>query len=87
MRIHRKGMNGTSEFIIPGFVGIMVFVIVPLVDVFISSFQKSGTENFAGLQNYALVMENDAFRLATCECTFADRYLAGSGYRGSWDEK
>ena len=64
MRIHRKGMNGTSEFIIPGFVGIMVFVIVPLVDVFISSFQKSGTENFAGLQNYALVMENDAFRLA-----------------------
>ena len=35
MRIHRKGMNGTSEFIIPGFVGIMVFVIVPLVDVFI----------------------------------------------------
>lgn len=57
MRIHRKGMNGTSEFIIPGFVGIMVFVIVPLVDVFISSFQKSGTENFAGLQNYALVME------------------------------
>lgn len=44
MKIDRKGMNGTSEFIIPGFVGIMIFVIIPLVDVFISSFQKSGTE-------------------------------------------
>ena len=64
MKIDRKGMNGTSEFIIPGFVGIMIFVIIPLVDVFISSFQKSGTGSFAGLQNYALVMENDAFRLA-----------------------
>ena len=64
MKIDRKEMNGTSEFIIPGFVGIMIFVIIPLVDVFISSFQKSGTGSFAGLQNYALVMENDAFRLA-----------------------
>lgn len=50
MKIDRKGMNGTSEFIIPGFVGIMIFVIIPLVDVFISSFQKSGTGSFAGLQ-------------------------------------
>ena len=41
MRIHRKGMNGTSEFIIPGFVGIMVFVIVPLVDVFRNREQKT----------------------------------------------
>ena len=38
MKIDRKGMNGTSEFIIPGFVGIMIFVIIPLVDGFLSSF-------------------------------------------------
>ena len=56
MKIDRKEMNGTSEFIIPGFVGIMIFVIIPLVDVFISSFQKSGTGSFAALRNYALFM-------------------------------
>ena len=65
-RSHRnlKRVNRTSEFIIPGFVGVMIFVVVPLVDVFISSFRGAGQCSFAGLQNYRVVLGNSAFRLA-----------------------
>lgn len=49
---------------IPGFLGVMIFVVIPLMDVFISSFQSVGHGGFSGLQNYKAVWENTAFRLA-----------------------
>ena len=56
--------KGTVGFVIPGFWGVMIFVVIPLMDVFISSFQSVGHGGFSGLQNYKAVWENTAFRLA-----------------------
>lgn len=63
------GMNKTSKkdtrsFVIPGFIGILIFVILPLVDVVGRSFRLGGMGRFAGIANYKMVLFNDAFRLA-----------------------
>ena len=44
--------------------GVLIFVVIPLMDVFISSFRHAGQGGFAGLQNYRAVWSNTAFRLA-----------------------
>lgn len=51
-------------FIVPGFAGVMIFVVLPLADVFVSSFRRGGQESFVGLTNYSVVLDNQAFRLA-----------------------
>lgn len=51
-------------FIVPGFAGVMIFVVLPLADVFVSSFRRGGQGSFVGLTNYSVVLDNQAFRLA-----------------------
>lgn len=51
-------------FIVPGFIGVMIFIVLPLADVFISSFRRGGQGSFGGLTNYSVVLDNQAFRLA-----------------------
>ncbi len=51
-------------FIVPGFIGVMIFIVLPLADVFISSFRRGGQGSFVGLTNYSVVLDNQAFRLA-----------------------
>lgn len=51
-------------FIVPGFAGVMIFVVLPLADVFVSSFRRGGQGSFVGLTNYSGVLDNQAFRLA-----------------------
>lgn len=51
-------------FIVPGFAGVMIFVVLPLADVFVSSFRRGGQGSFVGLTNYSVVLDNLAFRLA-----------------------
>ena len=50
--------------IVPGFIGVMIFIVLPLADVFISSFRRGGQGSFGGLTNYSVVLDNQAFRLA-----------------------
>lgn len=50
--------------IVPGFIGVMIFIVLPLADVFISSFRRGGQGSFWGLTNYSVVLDNQAFRLA-----------------------
>lgn len=50
--------------IVPGFAGVMIFVVLPLADVFVSSFRRGGQGSFVGLTNYSVVLDNQAFRLA-----------------------
>ena len=50
-------------FIVPGFAGVMIFVVLPLADVFVSSFRRGGQGSFVGLTNYSVVLDNQAFRL------------------------
>ena len=51
-------------FIVPGFAGVMIFVVLPLADVFVSSFRRGGQGSFVGLTNYSVVLDTQAFRLA-----------------------
>lgn len=51
-------------FIVPGFAGVMIFVVLLLADVFVSSFRRGGQGSFVGLTNYSVVLDNQAFRLA-----------------------
>lgn len=51
-------------FIVPGFIGVMIFIVLPLADVFISSFRRGGQGSFGGLTNYSVVLDNQAFGLA-----------------------
>ena len=49
---------------LPGFLGIVVFVLLPFGDVVRRSFTTAVTGQFNGIQNYRTVFENQAFLLA-----------------------
>lgn len=50
-------------FLIPSFLGVSVFLLIPYLDVFRRSFLSAGGD-FKGIANYIEVFENEAFRLA-----------------------
>lgn len=51
-------------FLLPGFTGVMVFYLLPFLEVVRRSFLKSGNSAFVGADNYQAVFMNNAFRLA-----------------------
>ena len=51
-------------FVLPGFAGIMLFVIFPFGDVVRRSFIGGVTGEPCGLKNYQMIFQNQAFRLA-----------------------
>ena len=51
-------------FLAPSIVGISVFFLIPFVDTVRRSFYDARGRNFIGLDGYASVLGNDAFRLA-----------------------
>lgn len=59
-RADRRGIL----FLLPGFAGVAVFVLIPFGRVVLSSFQSSLGHRFTGFDNYLSVFANDAFRLA-----------------------
>ena len=56
--------KGRIWFLLPGVLGVAVFVFVPFADVVKRSFFTSMSGQFAGIRNYTSVFENEAFRLA-----------------------
>lgn len=68
----RRGPKGSSgrkslawiAFLLPSFLGVAVFVLVPFLDVVRRSFVTAVTQEWAGINNYRNVLENQAFRLA-----------------------
>ena len=52
------------SFLLPGFCGVAVFYLIPFADVIRRSFVQAVSGRFCGLENYRMVLENDAFRLA-----------------------
>lgn len=59
-RLDRRGLL----FLLPGFAGVSVFVLIPFGRVVLSSFQSSLGHRFTAFDNYLSVFENEAFRLA-----------------------
>jgi len=51
-------------FLAPSFIGILIFFLVPFADTVRRSFYDARGSNFVGLDGYASVLENSAFRLA-----------------------
>ncbi|MDE6432951.1 MAG: sugar ABC transporter permease [Lachnospiraceae bacterium] len=51
-------------FILPSLLGVLVFVLLPLFDVFLKSFENRRSGSLVGFANYSEVISNDAFRLA-----------------------
>lgn len=51
-------------FVFPGFMGIMVFVLLPFGDVVRRSFTTAVTGQFNGVKNYQTIFRNQAFLLA-----------------------
>lgn len=51
-------------FLLPSFLGVSVFVLLPFLDVVRRSFVTVVTQEWAGFNNYRNVFENQAFRLA-----------------------
>lgn len=51
-------------FVLPGFIGIMIFVLIPFGDVVRRSFTTAVTGQFNGVKNYKSIFQNQAFLLA-----------------------
>lgn len=51
-------------FLLPGFSGVMLFYLLPFLEVVRRSFLKSGNGAFVGMDNYRAVFDNGAFALA-----------------------
>lgn len=51
-------------FILPSFIGVMLFYFLPFADVVRRSFMRAVGTGFAGVDNFRQVLENRAFRLA-----------------------
>lgn len=51
-------------FLLPGLTGVMIFYLLPFLEVVRRSFVKAGNNSFVGLDNYKAVLHNAAFRLA-----------------------
>ena len=63
-RALKKRNSAWIFFLLPSFLGVSVFVLVPFLDVVRRSFVTAVTQEWAGLNNYRNVFENQAFRLA-----------------------
>lgn len=51
-------------FLLPSLVGVLIFVLLPFLDVVRRSFLTAVTEEWTGLHNYEVVFANQAFQLA-----------------------
>ena len=51
-------------FMAPSFIGVVIFVLVPFLDVLKRSFTTAVTGQYIGMQNYKTIFANQAFRLA-----------------------
>lgn len=52
-------------FVLPSLAGVLVFYLIPFVDVVRRSFMRAAGNGFAGLENYRQVLGNKAFGMAT----------------------
>lgn len=59
-----RWMSRRLLFLLPGFTGVMIFYLLPFLEVVRRSFFKSGNNTFVGMNNYGAVFRNAAFVLA-----------------------
>lgn len=64
MKKRRKREMKGILFLLPSFLGVCLFWLIPYIDVIRRSFFSAVSGTFTGLQNYQMIFENQAFRLA-----------------------
>ena len=64
MKRKHKMRNAFLLFMTPSFLGVLLFVLIPFLDVFRRSFTTAVTDQFSGIQNYKMIFTNQAFLLA-----------------------
>lgn len=70
--VHKKGSVKMAArrnvpfalFLLPSFGGVLLFVLLPFLDVMKRSFHTAVTTEFTGLKNYQVIFHNQAFLLA-----------------------
>ena len=62
-KVH-KDTRAFFLFLAPSLLGVLVFVVMPFLDVFVRSFKTVVTKQFVGFQNYGTIFANQAFQLA-----------------------
>jgi len=73
--VERKQRRGFGQmwifwaFLLPNLLGALIFTLVPMLRVLLSSFQTAVGGHWVGFQNYATVLQNSAFRLAVANTT------------------
>lgn len=63
-KVIRREYRAFMGFLFPSLLGVSVFVLIPFLDVIKRSFMTVMSGEFAALDNYRRVLENQAFRLA-----------------------
>lgn len=61
MRYRQKGQYNWLWFVLPSFLGVLVFVLVPFIDVIRRSFAETMSGTLVGLRNYETIFQNKAF--------------------------
>ncbi len=59
-----RNLKRTVPFLAPSLLGVTIFVLIPFLDAFRRSFFATMSSKFIGLDNYKMVINNNAFRLA-----------------------
>lgn len=70
MKLHKN--KHFLFYIIPGMAGILIFIMIPLLDVMRRSFMDGSASYFLGLDNYKTVFSNTPFQLAVKNTLFFD---------------
>lgn len=63
-RIQGKAKNAWLFFLLPSFLGVSIFILIPFSDVINRSFHTVMTKEFTGFVNYRTIFDNQAFLLA-----------------------
>lgn len=63
-KIHRRKQRAFVCFLFPSLAGVIVFVLLPFIDVIRRSFMTVMSGLFVGIENYKKVIHNQAFALA-----------------------
>lgn len=70
MKLHKD--NRLLLYIVPGMAGILIFIMIPLLDVMRRSFMDGSATYFLGMENYKTVFSNKPFWLAVKNTLFFD---------------
>lgn len=59
--MRKKKMWVGYLFILPSFIGVLVFVLIPYIDVVQRAFMQTASGKFVGVSNFLYVFQNKAF--------------------------